>query len=84
MNPAASGLTLYWAVSNVLQIGQQWLIYRIHPELLPASSGAPVIESRDVTPKKPSTNGGAAKPITTGRVTPAGGSNRSNKKKKRR
>ena len=26
--PIASGLTLYWAVSNVLQIGQQWLMDR--------------------------------------------------------
>jgi YidC/Oxa1 family membrane protein insertase len=28
--PIASGLTLYWAVSNVLQIGQQWLMDRSH------------------------------------------------------
>jgi membrane protein insertase Oxa1/YidC/SpoIIIJ len=26
--PIASGLALYWAVSNVLQIGQQWLMDR--------------------------------------------------------
>ena len=26
--PIASGLALYWAVSNVLQIGQQWLMER--------------------------------------------------------
>jgi YidC/Oxa1 family membrane protein insertase len=26
--PIASGLTLYWTVSNVLQIGQQWLMER--------------------------------------------------------
>jgi YidC/Oxa1 family membrane protein insertase len=28
--PIASGLALYWAVSNVLQIGQQWLMDRSH------------------------------------------------------
>ncbi|HEX7165692.1 MAG TPA: YidC/Oxa1 family membrane protein insertase [Acidimicrobiales bacterium] len=79
-----AGLNIYFLTSSIFRIGQQWLIYRIHPELLPASSGAPVIESRDVTPKKPSTNGGPPKPVTTGRVTPAGAPNRSNKKKKRR
>lgn len=34
--PIASGLTLYWAVSNVLQIGQQWLMDRSNR---PADSG---------------------------------------------
>ena len=34
--PIASGLALYWAVSNVLQIGQQWLMDR---SSRPAESG---------------------------------------------
>jgi YidC/Oxa1 family membrane protein insertase len=34
--PIASGLALYWAVSNVLQIGQQWLMER---SSRPAESG---------------------------------------------
>ena len=28
MAPFAAGLQLYWAVSNILTIGQQWLLYR--------------------------------------------------------
>jgi YidC/Oxa1 family membrane protein insertase len=28
MAPFAAGLQLYWVVSNILTIGQQWLLYR--------------------------------------------------------
>lgn len=81
-----AGLNVYFLTSSIFRIGQQYLIYKLHPDLLPGS-GTPTVASRDVTPsKKTSTNGSssaskstaksAAKPITTGRVTP--------KKKKRR
>ena len=84
-----AGLNIYFLTSSIFRIGQQWLIYRLHPELLPGPGGPPVVESREVTPKKPSPNGGAsakptpAKPTPSGRVTPPGG-NRGGKKKKRR
>ena len=79
-----AGLNVYFLASSVFRIGQQALIYKMHPDLR-AGSGTPTIASRDVTPpKKTSTNGSSSssskssppKPITSGRVTP--------KKKKRR
>lgn len=33
MAPFAAGLLLYWITSNVLTIGQQWYLYRQHPQL---------------------------------------------------
>jgi len=33
MAPFAVGLQLYWITSNVLTMGQQWLLYRQHPAL---------------------------------------------------
>lgn len=33
MAPFAVGLQVYWITSNVLTIGQQWLLYRRHPSL---------------------------------------------------
>ncbi|HVJ03779.1 MAG TPA: membrane protein insertase YidC [Sphingomonas sp.] len=33
MAPFAVGLQLYWITSNILTIGQQWLLYRQHPVL---------------------------------------------------
>lgn len=79
-----AGLNVYFLASSVFRIGQQALIYKMHPDLR-AGSGTPTVASRDVTPpKKTSTNGSPSssssksspKPITSGRVTP--------KKKKRR
>jgi YidC/Oxa1 family membrane protein insertase len=75
-----AGLNVYFLTSSVFRIGQQALIYKMHPELLPDSGASTTVASRDVTPtSKASTNGskdrskdkaGHAKPITTGRVTP--------------
>jgi len=77
-----AGLNVYFLTSSIFRIGQQALIYKLHPDLLPGS-GTPTVASRDVTPpKKASTNGSSSsskskpKPVTSGRVTP--------KKKKRR
>lgn len=66
-----AGLNVYFLTSSVFRIGQQALIYKLHPDLKPGS-GTPTVASRDVTPaKKPSTNGSkGAAPITSGRVTP--------------
>lgn len=33
MAPFAAGLLLYWITSNILTIGQQWYLYRKHPQL---------------------------------------------------
>ncbi|HVM07654.1 MAG TPA: YidC/Oxa1 family membrane protein insertase [Acidimicrobiales bacterium] len=84
-----AGLNVYFLTSSLFRIAQQWLIYRMHPELLPGRGNPPAAPaaSRDVTPKKPTPNGGngAAKSIESGRVT-AGASaprQRSKKKKKR-
>lgn len=84
------GLNVYFLTSSLFRIGQQWLIYRLHPELLPGSGNPPAATSRDVTPKKPSPGGGgangAAKAMDTGRVTATGSApvrSRSKKKKKR-
>lgn len=85
------GLNVYFLTSSLFRIGQQWLIYRIHPELLPGSGTPPTTASRDVTPKKPAPNGGGtngvAKAVDTGRVTASGTAGparqRSKKKKKR-
>lgn len=33
MAPFAAGLQLYWMTTNILTIGQQWLLYRKHPAL---------------------------------------------------
>ena len=89
-----AGLNVYFLTSSMFRIGQQWMIYKMHPELLPgngspAVGGAQTAESREVKTKPkpektgPSTNGNGA--IATGRVTPAGsGARRSNKKKKKR
>ena len=82
----AAGLNVYFLTSSLFRIGQQWLIYKIHPELLPGN-GSPPAPSRDVTPPKPSPNGGgngAAKPVETGRVTPSGAQRSRSKKKKKR
>lgn len=71
-----AGLNVYFLASSIFRIGQQALIYKLHPELLPGSGSTPTAESRDVTPaKKPSSTNGsksakAAAPITSGRVTP--------------
>ena len=35
-----AGLNLYWTVNNIMQVGQQWMIYREHPVATPAPSPA--------------------------------------------
>lgn len=80
-----AGLNVYFFVSSLFRIGQQWLIYRIHPNLAPAAGSPTVATSREVAPKKPSSNGGAPKPpVSSGRVTPAGSVRSSGKRKKKR
>lgn len=81
-----AGLNVYFLTSALFRIGQQWMIYKIHPELLPGRGSPPAATSRDVTPKKPTPSGtnGAAKAIDTGRVTTAGAANRQRSKKKKK
>jgi YidC/Oxa1 family membrane protein insertase len=80
-----AGLNVYFLTSSLFRIGQQYMIYKIHPELLPGSGAPPTASSRDVTPKKASANGSngsssspaaaktptaAASRATSGRTTP--------------
>jgi YidC/Oxa1 family membrane protein insertase len=82
-----AGLSVYFLTSAVFRIGQQWLIYRMHPELTAGSGGPPATTSRDVTPKKPKPGGsnGAAKEVEGGPVTSgANGPTRQRSKKKKK
>jgi YidC/Oxa1 family membrane protein insertase len=85
-----AGLNVYFLVSNLFRIGQQSIIYRMHPELLPGAGSAPAASSRDVTPKKSGTNGSSenaessnGKGATMNGKPLATGSRRTKKKKRR-
>jgi YidC/Oxa1 family membrane protein insertase len=46
-----AGLNVYFLVSSLFRIGQQTLIYKLDPTLLPGH-GAKTLESRDVTKER--------------------------------
>lgn len=93
------GVVLYFLVSNLAQITQQSLMYRFDPvlkatvrrEVREVDTKATEIEhehqkgmSKPAKNKPaPSSTNGVAKPASTGRVTPPGGSGRNRSKKKR-
>lgn len=88
-----AGLNVYFLTSSLFRIIQQWLIYKIHPELLPGRGNAPAVTSRDVTPKAAKANGSSSPATTNGsekkvptadRPVPAGASRQRSKKKKKR
>ena len=80
-----AGLNVYFLVSALFRIVQQWTIYRLHPELLAGRGSPPVAASRDVTPAPSSGGGnGAAKAVESKRVTPAGATPRTRSKKKKK
>lgn len=73
-----AGLNVYFLVSSLFRIGQQSLIYKLDPTLLPGH-GAKTLESRDVTekpapdkskpmkPAKPAKPSGSSAPPVSGR-----------------
>ena len=94
-----AGLNVYFLISSIFRIGQQSLIYKMDPTLLPGhgskplDSGASGGDARPKSPKptKPSTNGAAkarpsSKPAAATAGPPARIANRpaGSKKKKRR
>jgi YidC/Oxa1 family membrane protein insertase len=88
-----AGLNVYFLVSNLFRIGQQSIIYKMHPELLPGTGAAPTTKSRDVTPPKKTTQNGqngkteaakaAIEPSTNGKTAASSASRRTKKKKRR-
>ena len=85
-----AGLNVYFLVSSALRIGQQALIYKLDPTLLPGP-GAPLATpkaSKNPPPEKPpaalpKSNGVAKNGKTNGHAKPPVRSNASKKKKKR-
>jgi len=71
-----AGLNVYFLVSSLFRIGQQTLIYKLDPTLLPGH-GSRTVESRDVT-DKPGKSAKPTKPASppnsngaNGKTTPA-------------
>lgn len=72
-----AGLNVYFLVSSLFRIGQQTLIYKLDPTLLPGH-GSQTLESKDVSDKKPAAPKAvkpakAPKPSTAPPVAPRNG-----------